>query len=317
MKKILSLITLGLLVNSFNSKAQTVTNAGMETWKSVTVFFTTTYKPTNWYTLDSFVTAIKVLQGKTYSGRVSESTTFKNSGTSSARLLTSDDDSVFTVLSNGNLNLDAATISKLTTGDLTSLKFQGGQPISKRVQFAHAYIHYVPKGTDTAVFSVSAFKTGFGAGGTDSIVGSGNITVSATTGFTKFTVPLSYVDPTIVPDRIVFLFNASNKLPLSDGTLMYVDDVTYSDPTGIEIPLVNDANVSVYPIPANDQLNILTPYNESLNISIYNTMGQNVLNNKFEMKASISLQNLQPGNYIYVVSNDKGHNYSSGQFLKK
>ena len=60
---------------------------------------------------------------------------------------------------------------------------------------------------------------------------------------------------------------------------------------------------NVYPNPANDFITIQFPYSvENALISVYNSLGQNVLENKLSNNNSkISLEELESGVYIYKI----------------
>lgn len=316
MKKIFTLLLVVLIVNL--SKAQTPSNGGMETWKSYTSILLTMERPNDWYALDSIIGALKQLALTTYAARVVKSSTVKNSGSFSARLYTASGDSFPTLLSNGNVKFDLSLIADLTSGDFSKLKFSGGTSVSKRVHFAKAYVQYSSGTTaDTGIFTVTAFKNGYGVGGTDSIVGTGRVAVVPSTGFVKREVYISYVNGTVVPDRLVFTFNAGANFPPTAGNEMYVDDVSYSDPTGIEMPAVNESSVRIYPNPAKEHIQIQTAINESLFADIFSVTGQKVLSQALLQQGAISIASLTAGSYIITLRNDRGHLYYGATLVKE
>lgn len=319
MKKIITLLACSILLQTYSS-AQTVTGGDMETWKSYTSLAITMSKPDGWYTLDSMVGALKQLALKTYSARVVKYTTLKHGGTACALLEVGGADSFPTMLSNGNVKIDAAAIAAASSGDFSKLKFYGGTAVSSRIKFAHAYTMYAPgkpgASSDSGTFSVTAFKTGIGVGGTDSVVGSGTIFVKANSIFTKQEVYINYVDATIVPDRIVCTFNASNSFPPISGSKMYVDDVTLSDPSGIELPMANNNHIKVYPNPIQDYINVKINSTNNFTFQLFNSIGQQIIQQQFSSEIQIPTASLVSGNYIYLIKDNTGRSLSGGHLQK-
>lgn len=310
------ILFLALIGFGFQASAQTVSGGDMETWKSYSSFGTSMTKPSGWLTTDSFARVLQVLGGSfaTYTPRVTKSTTVFHAGTAAAKL-TSDasDTTIPAFLTNGYIDFMAA----LSGG---SFDFTGGTNVTKRIMFVNAWIKFAKIApTDTGSIAVLAYKNGIGAGGADSMIGSGGIMLTNNiSSFTKTGISIDYVDATIVPDRILVMFFPSNNALPSTGTTMYVDDVTISDPLGIETPLVNDPQIKVFPNPAINQLHFNTEINDALEVVLYNTLGQKVLTQKMQQSADINVSGLTVGNYVYVVSSvASGHKYVSGTFAKQ
>lgn len=314
MKK--SIIFLALIGFGLNAAAQTVSGGDMESWKSYSSFGTSMTKPTGWLTTDSIARVFQVLSGSfgSYTPRVTKSTTVFHAGTAAAKI-TSDasDTTIPAFLTNGYIDFMAA----LSGG---SFDFTGGTNVSKRIMFVNAWIKYTKvKTTDTGSIAVLAYKNGISAAGGDSLVGSGGIALTSNIStFTKTGVAIDYVDASIVPDRILVLFFPSSNATPSTGTTLYVDDVTISDPLGIETPLVNDPQIKVYPNPAVNELHISTDVNEALQVVLYNTLGQKVLAQTLQQKGDVTVSNLPLGTYVYVVSSvATGRKYYSGTLSKQ
>jgi hypothetical protein len=301
MKKTITLLTLLCSFSLSQSNAQVLAGGDMETWKTYTGGMTSMQKPTSWNSSDSLVGFVKLLGSKTYSARITKSTSVKHGGTASARMAATDlTDSLPTILSNGNFSGDLAA---LAAGDFSSLKYSGGASVTKRINFVHSWIQYSFTGAaDSGRVNVTAFKNGIAVGGKDSTVGEGFTIINSLSSFTKIETYINYVNATIIPDRIVVTFTTSiRKYPIT-GTLMYVDDVSMSDPLGIETPLENDNRFSVYPIPATKQLNIISPAESPATVRFYNALGQMVLSQNIQSSASIDIGTLAIGNYVLVIS---------------
>lgn len=313
MKKLFILLSIALATQT---NAQTITGGDMETWKTYTVGFSSQQRPDAWFSTDSLIGFIKSLSLKSYSQRVTKSTTVKNGGTASAMLVSADPsvDSLPTILANGNIKFN---LTDIVAGDFSKINYIGGTNVTKRIVFAHAYTQYTTTSADTGQMTVTAFKNGAGVGGTDSAIGSGSKLIMNSSSFVKQTCGVSYNDATMVPDRIVITFTTSRKTVPVKGTTLYVDDVTISDPTGIETPIFNDQNIKVYPNPAQNQLFINTDLKVTLNVQLFNALGQLVLNQKFNQNATINLSPLAIGNYNYVISGEDGHRYYAATITKQ
>lgn len=296
---------------STTANAQTITNAGMETWKTYSSFFTSLTRPDAWFTSDSVYRILKLASAPTatYTGRVTKSTTVKNSGSASA-MLVSASDSLSTLLFNSPIDFDFAAQDG---------SFTGGTNVSKRILFVNAYTQYNHGTTlDSGSMTVLAYKNGIGAGGADSLVGTGDVIITKSTSFAKISVAIDYDNSIRIPDRLVVIFSTSESdVPLI-GTTLYVDDVTISDPTGIETPLVNEASIKAFPNPAINNLHISAAINDELVVDFYNALGQKMMSQKMNKEADINVAALAVGNYTFVVSNiANGHKFFSGIFTKQ
>lgn len=309
MKKIFTL--LGLFALNYVAQAQSIASADMETWTNYTVATVPMQKPTGWASSDSVICPIVFLSTTppAYTPRVTKSTSVFHSSTSSAKLESPSTDTFPTLITNAVIKINLSTYS---------YSYSGGTPISKRIAFVKAwaqYAHTAPK--DTGRMLVYATKVGIGAGGKDSVIGQGEVDITSSSAFVQKEVYIKYVDATTVPDRLIVAFQPSKLAVRPGGTTLYVDDVTISDPTGVETPLFNDLNVKVYPNPALSLLNINTEIKQPLNVQLYNSLGQMVLSQKINQNTTIDVSGLTTGNYIYVISGDDGHKYYSATFAKQ
>ena len=316
MKKLLTLIATGICLSS-TTNAQTLTGGDMETWKTYSSAGKSLKRPNGWNTSDSLVAFVKLLGGKTFTARVSQSTTVKHAGTSSAKLEATDlTDSLPTIISNGNFTGDLAAIG---TGDYSSIKFIGGAAITKRIMFVHSWLQYSYTGTpDTGLVTVTAFKTGFAVGGGDSAIGEGVSNITSLSSFTKIETQVIYKDAINVPDRIVVTFNTSKFLNPLAGTVLYVDDVYLSDPTGIETPLINDERISIFPNPSSNSVQINTNMTETVIAKCYNQLGQMVTKQSVTGASKLDISNWATGSYTLVVEDaTTGRKYYSTQLIKQ
>ncbi len=298
-----------------SARSQTIVGADMETWVSYSSVGMSMNRPAGWISTDSLTRVYQVATGSTspYTPRIIQSTTIKNAGLSSARLIASSTDSLPVILSNSDISFNVAD---LLAGKY-NFKYTGGTNVTARIVTVNAYLHH-PLSPDTSLMQVMAFKNGYGAGGADSMVGSGNLDIISNSGFVKMSANLTYVNTTIIPDRLVIAFVANKNLYLTAQDTLYVDDVTISDPTGIETPLVNDPSVKAFPNPAINTLHISAAVNDELVVDFYNVLGQKMMSQKMKQEADINVAALTAGNYTFVVTNfANGHKFFSGIFTKQ
>lgn len=309
MKRIFTFLSLFAL--NYAAQAQTIASADMETWSNYTVASVPMQKPTGWASSDSVICPIVFLSTTppAYTPRVTKSTSVFHSSTASAKLESPSTDTFPTLITNAVIKINLSTYS---------YSYSGGTPVSKRIAFVKAWTQYSHTAvSDTGRMLVYATKVGIGAGGKDSVIGQGEADITSSASFLQKAVFIKYVDATMVPDRIIVAFQPSKLAVRPSGTILYVDDVTISDPTGIETPLFNDQNIKVYPNPAMNVLHISTDLKQTLNVQLYNSIGQLVLNQEMNQNATINVAGLTAGNYIYVISGNDGHKYFSASFSKQ
>lgn len=298
---------LGFAGMFYSADAQTIVGADMETWKSYTSILTPLTRPDGWFTSDSLYSILKLAAGKSYTGRVTKSTSVKHGGTASAKLVTSTD-SLPSIMTNAKYTID------LGTGELT---YSGGTNVTKRINFVNAWTQYTLPGSDSGYLVVEAYKNGIGAGGADSLVGYGEMPIIKSAGFKNTSAEVEYDNATVVPDRIIVLFITNNSDVPAAGTELYVDDITFTDVTGIETPIFNDADINVFPNPAVNNLQVKTSLNQKMILNLYASNGQLVATHLFQKNADIAVSTLASGTYIYVISGVDGHKYYSSTFVKQ
>lgn len=308
------LFTLALVVlAALPGRAQTITGADMEAWKT---YSGSLERPDGWFTSDSLIKVYYTLTSTPgFAARTSKSTTVKNGGSASAMLVTTTTDTFPTILANSNIAFDMAGV---LAGDYR-YTLTGGTPVTKRIYYVHAYVQHASAGSsDVGEMAVLAIKNGIAPGGEDSVIGKGTVAITASSAFKKITTALTYTDATMIPDRLVVSFIPTNKTKPVAGTTLYVDDVTISDPTGIDLPLVNSSDVKVYPNPAASQMHISLSHTEASRVDIYNMAGKCILTQALAAETDIPVASFAPGTYIYVISyTANGRRYYGSSFSKQ
>lgn len=283
-----------LVVAFFSGQAQTIPNAGFETW-------TSPLAPDGWATYSSAY-GVNI-------GLVAQDTVDKAVGTSSIRIYND------SVAGQGSLGV-VPGVASLGSGTAGA---QG--PIFKGVPFPYrpdtlffAY-KYTSTGADTAGVSLSMTKNGASvfAGGYTSI-GFGLDKISQ---WALIYAPITsvYANSTITPDSLIIQFRSSVIDNSIKGSTLHVDQVFFSassPATGIN-DISSKIEVSIFPNPATDQLNITADLNlEGHQVVITDMNGKLVrirpLTNGVN---SIELSDVASGNYIYRIA-DK-----TGRFIKQ
>lgn len=298
MKKLVLFICATTLIAT-NSKAQNApNNNGFETWQVKTLTFTPPTPieiPTSWSTIDSLLNSLYYYytQMPISQQTVFKSTTVKNSGNSSAKLIMSSMPGFNPLpgfLTNGNTMFDP---------NHNVLYFIGGTPVSQRINKASAYIKYDPDIADTAVLSVVIINT---TTGVDSIIGSGEVHLGTVPTFTKIDVPITYTNSTLPANLIRYVFaNSISSIPAT--STMYVDDVTYTTTTGITESLMNDIEITAYPNPVKDILVINASSEDELVFELYTMDGKIIQTRTFSKATQMNVAELSSGLYLYSVKN--------------
>lgn len=315
MRKLLTMIALLSVLGS--ASAQTVAGGDMETWIDYKSSGTSLVRPANWYSSDSLIKAYYLLTtggSSVFLARCSKSPSIKHGGAMSAAVISTAVDTLPSILANSSITF---SLTDLMAGKFL-FKYPGGTPVTKRVVWGHAWVYVqcsVP--SDTARMNLTAIKSGIGAGGSDSTIGQGYLNIPKNTGFQKIDVAINYKDATTVPDRIVISFVPTIKPKPVDGTTIWIDDVTLSDPTGIETPIFNAGDIRVFPNPVRSELTVSTDRSEELTLSVFALNGQEVMRVAVQGTKVVDVSKLPAGEYVYVVgSADQSHKYYSGTVSK-
>ena len=296
MKKLLLFICAATLIAT-NSNAQNAPiNNGLETWQVKPLTFTPPTPieiPTSWSTIDSllnslyyFYTQIPISQQSVF-----KSTTIKNSGNSSAKLVSSSLPGLNPLpglLTNGIVVFDPLE---------SSVSITGGTPISQRITMASAYIKNDADIADSSVFSVRILNI---SNGVESVIGSGEVLLGTVPNFTKIDVPITYTNTTLPANLIRYNFMNSVSSSLTTST-MYVDDVTYTTTTGVTEALMNDIEIIAYPNPANEVVTIKAATEDALVVELYSIDGQLLQTKAFSKETQLRIADLANGLYVYNI----------------
>ncbi len=276
----------------------------MENWRNVYPSFGTPASfesPLGWYDTDSLIFMARYYFPNAVFSKQAYKTSDAHSGNYAVKLLTLYQDTfgmMSGLLSNG------FPVADSLLGDPAVLvggtHFYGGTLLSQRVDSLNAWIKYFPNGADTAVIAVKAVLTGQAVNGEDSIIGNGVLMLSQNySSYTLISVPINYINSAI-PDKIFVFFASSHKAP-KDSSALYVDDVSISQTTGVNMPGNAVAAIEIYPNPTSGMIYINAGKEQEYYIDIYNSLGQLMRSQKINGKAAIDLSSEARGIYFYCI----------------
>lgn len=330
MKKIyLSLCALAFSGVSF---AQTIANAGFETWRSNSAGSAPTITvnaPVAWNSFDSLtIDALEMYGPLLFSGysptdlraQLFQETNMSHvhGGTSAAKLITVKQDTIGVVpgsLANAtpNLNISGTDIASL-------LSFTGGTATNLRITSVSAWIQYFPgKDSITGVFGANdsgtiTVQASSAASGTPTIVGTGTLTIGSTPTFTQYTVNVVYTDTVNFVDSVRIIFSSGRQINALDSSIMYVDDVTMVGVPQLGVKSVINADlVKVFPNPASNVINVTGPQNTALKCELSSVSGQVVASKIVNSQGVIDVASLPAGTYFYAITDKSGLMIKNGK----
>ena len=312
MKKIYFLLS--TLVIAFSMQAQTIPNAGFETWRTGSAggYVPKIVKaPAVWYGADSLIIAFGQSLGH-YLGindTVWQTQLFKDSttihgGVYAARLVTKDQDTLG--IFPGILSNAVAHVS-FTGTTFNGITYTGGTPVTYKVNSVSAWVKYTAGAAlDSGLLSVQVLST---ISGMDSVVGTGTVKIGPNSAYTQVTANITYLPIAgLVTDTVRITFSSSTGGHNAINSTLLVDDVTITG-TPFSVIDINAAPeaVNVYPNPASDMLNIEVPGNEQVTFNLISVNGQVVVSKPATSTSAIDVSTLAAGLYFYTVTDKAGN----------
>lgn len=282
MKRSLLAIALLLMTTAGFAQQDTIANAGFEQWN-----FNPQYDdPVGWVTLNQFGIAELAF-------KASNAGEF-HSGSASIKLVTSNvlNNSTPSILTNGMINVVQQDV-------------EGGTPFGSRPVSFGGWFRFDPVNADTAFFTVTLTKWNSGTGSSD-VVGTSQASIATTSGsFVNLEIPFQY-GSTEVPDTVLILIGSGTDAGPQEGSALYVDDLYYTYPQGIQD--AGEFGVSVYPNPT---LNTIRIGNDNglrfKQANIFSVDGKLMLNGTIANRASIiDVSGLPTGVYFLQLESMEG-----------
>lgn len=309
MKKFLLLLTLLLSIITFNVNAQVI-NPGFETW-TPDMLVPSAMNPNagnntfGWWDFNNF--NYSTLGGSPIS--VKRVTDTVHTGTYAARVETKaytptswniyrywgipyighDYNDTLGILFNGKVN------------DLDQTYAPGTSCTQKLTQFKFFY-QYRPNGNDTAECRVALLSSGTVVAG--GVFKTGVATGSS--GWQQAVINFSYIS-TLTPDTMYVLFSSSSlDYKPKAGSVLWIDDVSVTLPTGIEESFAENETV-IYPNPSNGVFSIGNKNHAQQTIEIFNVLGKQIFSvaNTTQSKYDIDLSESPKGVYFVKITEGK------------
>jgi hypothetical protein len=301
MKNVFTLIT--LIVTSFSLLAQTMPNAGFETWEEKTVLLTTFEDPTMWKTPNEFTALGSVV--------VVNKSTDASEGSFSAELETKQIPPT-EFRAPGLVTYADFSVDFLTT----EFSFSGGLFLQAKVFSLSGKYKFSGAMGDSATALIYSFKH---PDGSDiDTMGVGYLFLKDAATWTDFTVNMIPLNEK-TPDTFNVLLMSSgsfdpNSIP--EGSILHIDDLSIQTNVGIfELP-DRTVEVSTYPNPATDVVTFQTAKaNDERQVILIDNAGRKVKEfNFYSETISVNVSDLPSGNYSFIAS-EGGQLVSSGSFI--
>jgi hypothetical protein len=296
------------------SKAQTIPNAGFENWHP---YINGVY-PDNWTTDDSISANNSGGKSVYDSSDAYEGSKCMHLRSVQIILFGSFPVKGPGIATNGVISINAVA---------GTINFSGGSQDSSRSKFFTARYKYYPAATnDSAIIYVYKFKYDAANNRRDTIADGTAKIGGLHDNYELLDLPLTYHywDSISIPDTCLIIFQSSlaiNDPNIGVGTELVIDSLNFSGYVGIDELKSAITKVSVYPSPANEQLNIDVSLknNISLSYEIFDISGKclkrSLMNSAYE---KVDVRNLVSGKYILKIGDAKFNQlYSTGFSILK
>ena len=277
------LLLVSLFSGIISANAQQVLNPGFENW--------TAGNPNGWGSFSQMLAPLGIT-----GTNLEVQTATAHSGTS-AVLLTNQTVPLVGVVA-GTICTGPMTLDP-TTGRVTFL----GQPYTFRptsLDFWYQYVPATPLG-DTAYALALFTKWNTTTNKRDTLGGAGSNLFDAAT-YTQNVMPVFWMVPTTVPDSVLVLFISSIAGTAPVGSALYIDDVNFTLPVGIQSLDLIKGEFTLYPNPASSELNLVANDETAKTVVISDITGRKITELELTNKqAKISLINYSEGVYFYSM----------------
>ena len=201
-----------------------------------------------------------------------------------------------------------------------NFEFSGGSPDTARSRFFTGRYKYIPQNpADAAIVKVFLFKNN-GTSPRDTIAAGLWEHTGAITTYDQFVIPMIYHDYITQPDTCLIILQSSrgiNDPGLGVGSEFIVDSIGFAGFVGIDEFKNSISSVNVYPMPAQNEINIDVELKNNINLyySIFDINGrllQSALMNSKKEKVDIS--KLSSGRYFLKLGDAKKNLLFTTQF---
>lgn len=281
MKKItISIVAAFISASSF---AQTIPNAGFENWSTVSSY----QNPDGWDNLNSMtapMSAYTCLKG-----------TPGNPGSSYIKLISK------------NVSMMGIMPGVAVSGviDMTTYSAASGFAFTQRPQSLNGAWQYMASGADAGYVAAYLTQWNTGTNQRDTIAMINESLTSMAMSWTNFSLNFMYMSNN-APDSAIIILSSSGPTPVANSYL-YVDNLAFAGSVaGITENKNAICQLSIFPNPANNQLNInVTGVKNKAQVDVYNVIGSKVktlTNVDFSSNQTIDISSLADGQYILKIT---------------
>lgn len=138
------------------------------------------------------------------------------------------------------------------------------------------------------------------------VIGTSLLTVNTNlNSYTTFSLPINYSSP-LVPDEVTIYIASDGTMNKLLNNKLWVDNLSFTNsPLSTNEELFEINNISIYPNPAKNILNIDLKNNEKGTIKIMNTFGQIILEKQIALgKSTLEIEFLTTGIYLLVATTE-------------
>lgn len=256
-------------------------NGNFETW-------TSTIKAEYWTSSVNFLQEINFMTQDVNS----------HEGTSAAKIETQDFMGMAVIpgiATYGVINVDIAAQTAVVSG---------GQAFTEKPIRFSGWYQYSPQGTDSMIVLGLLTKFNSVSGLSDTVAVASFITTDMVSVYTQFDEDFQYLSTDITPDTMNVLILSSG-YSATAGSYVLIDDLKFEY---LPASVNNNEKIDyyLYPNPSNGVFNISLAKNEQTNFTVFNHMGQKVLESSTsELYNVIDLSALSKGLYLLEINNGK------------
>jgi len=207
-------------------------------------------------------------------------------------------------------------------------------PVSVRHTTLNGYYKYLPQNGDSCQFIVFLYKDGYNPLNDDVvgyIVGYSWVSSVTTTSYSPFSLNITYIDGTVIPDSAYINIGSYKGLDFTTGTeldplgnsVLYIDNISFDGfISGINTISDMILDVNVFPNPSSDIITIDMNVEESnYTINLFDQSGRlikPIINKKLvgHQQISVNVENVPNGDYLLMISNEKGYFSKSVSIIK-
>jgi hypothetical protein len=186
-----------------------------------------------------------------------------------------------------------------------SQSFNMGMPFTERPDYFSGYYMYFPEGGDSSVIYAELRKNG-------ALIAEAPLVIYDTVDqYTYFSIPFSYSSQE-APDSMTVVAVSSaggQEFNAVEGSTLYVDELSFSYAVNINVPLMPEITMQVYPNPSSNYLYVQGAINADAKASLqlYNLQGQSCLNEPLmHAHTQVDISCLASGMYWYQIQSKRG-----------